>query len=132
MSHRISLISQQLTELTVLLKKASLWSNEPVSAEQLASAQPFCIDTLRFEQWLQHVFIVKMEQLIELGMQLPSSIALCPMAEEAFSDQTPFVSELVNLLADIDEATSGKRLQTKYLSTADVNSKQGVETWGES
>lgn len=132
MSHRISLISQQLTELTALLKKASLWSNEPVSAEQLASTQPFCIDTLRFEQWLKHVFIVKMEQLIKLGMPLPSSIALCPMAEEAFSDQTPFVSELINLIADIDEAISGKRLQTKYLSTRDVSSNKGTATGGQS
>ena len=132
MSHCISLISQQLTELTALLKKASLWSNEPVNAEQLASTRPFCIDTLRFEQWLQHVFIVKMEQLIELGMPLPSSIALCPMAEEAFSDQTPFVSELINLIADIDEVISGKRLQTKYLSTADVSSNKGTATGGES
>ncbi len=70
-----------LNELELQLKANQLWQQEPIDPRLLHSQQPFCIDTLQFEQWLQFVFIVKMNELIKYKQSLPTKIALAPMAE---------------------------------------------------
>ncbi|WP_462157957.1 YqcC family protein [Pseudoalteromonas sp. GB56] len=70
-----------LNELELQLKANQLWQQEPIDPGLLHSQQPFCIDTLQFEQWLQFVFIVKMNELIKYKQSLPTKIALAPMAE---------------------------------------------------
>ncbi|WP_105215613.1 YqcC family protein [Pseudoalteromonas sp. T1lg22] len=70
-----------LQQLETQLQAHKLWQAEPIDAHLLHSGQPFCVDTLRFEQWLQFVFIVKMRVLVQNRAVLPSSIALTPMAE---------------------------------------------------
>ncbi|CAH9063912.1 hypothetical protein PSECIP111951_02997 [Pseudoalteromonas holothuriae] len=70
-----------LQELERALGRAQLWQAEPVNSQLLRSAAPFCCDTLRFEQWLQFVFIPKMSRLAEQEDPLPNNIALAPMAE---------------------------------------------------
>lgn len=111
--------SQALTALLLELKQQmqhlSLWQTQSPSAEALASTQPFCLDTLAFEQWLQFIFIARIEFLIDNGDKLPTQISLCPMAEEAFSQMGDEVADLINGLADIDELLSGQREQTLYV-----------------
>ncbi|WP_105190326.1 YqcC family protein [Pseudoalteromonas sp. T1lg48] len=70
-----------LQQLETQLQAHKLWQQEPIDAQLLLSGQPFCVDTLRFEQWLQFVFIVKMRELVQSRAVLPSSIALTPMAQ---------------------------------------------------
>ena len=86
-------ITSLLTELEHQLKVSKLWQYEPIDPNLLSSSQPFCIDTLHFEQWLQYVFIVKMRQLIKLQQPLPTQIALTPMAQVAFKDSHTSVKE---------------------------------------
>lgn len=53
-----------LHHLETALKQQNLWTEIAPTAQQLASTEPFCVDTLPFEQWLQWVFIPKMTTLI--------------------------------------------------------------------
>ncbi|MGO2012837.1 MAG: YqcC family protein [Pseudoalteromonas sp.] len=70
-----------LNQLSVLLKQHQLWQDEPIAETALESKVPFCHDTMAFEQWLQFVFIEKMQNLIDTKQSLPTSLAIAPMGE---------------------------------------------------
>lgn len=111
--------SQVLTDLLNQLKhqmqQLELWQTQYPSEQALASTQPFCVDTLSFAQWLQFVFITKIEQIIHNKGNLPSQVCVCPMAEESFKLLGEQAGSLINIIADIDELLSGQREQTKYV-----------------
>ena len=73
-----------LVSLEHTLKQLDLWGETAPTNEQLSSTQPFAIDTLVFEQWLQFIFIPKMTILINNNVPLPSAMALLPMAQECY------------------------------------------------
>ncbi|WP_168171543.1 YqcC family protein [Lacimicrobium sp. SS2-24] len=73
-----------LGELTVTLQQQAMWQSTRPAAIKLASTEPFCCDTLRFEQWLQFVFIPTMEHLLETQQPLPQHMSLVPMAEQVW------------------------------------------------
>lgn len=66
------------------LRRLGWWENHPPSARALASSEPFCIDTLAFEQWLQWVFLPRMQALLEQAGELPARSAITEMAEVAY------------------------------------------------
>ncbi|KZN66307.1 hypothetical protein N473_09990 [Pseudoalteromonas luteoviolacea CPMOR-1] len=99
------LVLQHLADLEVQLKHAQLWQAEPIDEQALASVQPFCCDTLRFEQWLQFVFIPKIKAMIETGVPLPTNIAISPMCDVAFA-QHPDQQTLFKCLSEIDTLIS--------------------------
>lgn len=111
--------SQQLKDLLAALQSElealALWQAELPSAAQLASTQPFCVDTLRFEQWLQFIFIPRISAMMDALQPLPSQISLCPMAEESFKNHGEKAAKLINTIADIDELLSGQRHQTLFV-----------------
>ena len=75
-----------LEKLTTALQENGFWEAEPPSVEALGSSQPFAIDTLRCEQWLQWIFIPKLSQLIKMNMALPAAFEISPYVEEAMKD----------------------------------------------
>jgi len=104
-----------LTKVTDQLQTLHLWQYQPLAEHVLVSQQPFCCDTLSFEQWLQFVFIPRFSQMIAMQQPLPTNIALCPMAEESFKPLGKKAAALINTLADIDEHLSGQRQQTLFI-----------------
>ncbi|PRO73011.1 pseudouridine synthase [Alteromonas alba] len=72
--------SDLLFELEEILKAAGLWSAVTPSQEALASQQPFACDTLAFEQWLQFIFIPRLQALLKTNT-LPPPMQIQPMAE---------------------------------------------------
>ena len=46
-------IAAQLIDLEAALRQLNLWSDESPSQEALSSEQPFAMDSLEFEEWLQ-------------------------------------------------------------------------------
>jgi len=94
---------QLLAAIEAELKNTSLWNDVPPSAEALASTTPFCIDTMAFTDWLQFVFLVKMQQLVVMQMPLPENMAIQPMAEEAFKPLTTDTRELLALILSFDQ-----------------------------
>lgn len=115
----MALINTQLAKLLLALEiemqAASLWQADLPSTQALNSTQPFSCDTLTFTQWLQFIFIAKMTKLNSGKAPLPTSVSICPMAEESFKHLGAPAAKLVNVIADIDELLSGKREQTLYV-----------------
>lgn len=77
-----------LQSLQLALSKAGHWSESGISAEALASQQPFCLDTMNFSQWLQFVFIPNIQSLINKQQALPCLVkdqGLGPMATEFYA-----------------------------------------------
>jgi uncharacterized protein YqcC (DUF446 family) len=64
------------------LRRMQLWEVEPPSATQLASTQPFCVDTLAFSQWLQWLLIPRMRRIFAGEGDLPTKSAIWPYAED--------------------------------------------------
>lgn len=73
-----------LLEIEAELRRLEWWDSEPPCADLLASTQPFCVDTLTFEQWLQWIFLPRMKLLLEQAGELPVRSAITEMAEVTY------------------------------------------------
>ncbi|WP_082957052.1 MULTISPECIES: YqcC family protein [unclassified Vibrio] len=97
---------KQIQKLLLLtqraLYRANLWEENSPSIDALNSTQPFAIDTLRPEQWLQWIFIPKMNGLISANQSLPSGFAIAPYFEQACADNMLW-DEVIEVLRKIDE-----------------------------
>lgn len=89
-----------LQALEVALRDAGLWSTQAPQSSALLSVQPFCVDTLNFNEWLQFVFVPRMVHLLDNQLPLPSNCSIAPMAEEALAGMP--VTELIEVLRGID------------------------------
>lgn len=79
-------VRQHLTDLQIVLTLNRLWEATPPSAEDLANEQPFCIGTLSATQWLQWVFIPRMNAILDANAPLPYNFAITPYLSEALKD----------------------------------------------
>ncbi len=95
-----------LLELEAELRRLNLWSDQPPVPSALASTEPFCIDTLDFHQWLQHVLLVRMKMIIESQATLPQASGILAMAEECYRDELHKMSDLMDLLRQFDVVVS--------------------------
>ena len=75
-----------LQQLQLAMQKLDLWQVTPPAQEAFLSQEPFAIDTMSPEEWLQWIFIPRMFALLESGADLPSQIAVSPYLEEAFKE----------------------------------------------
>ncbi len=100
-------LADALLALEQELRQLGLWSAQPPSATALASREPFCVDTLPLEGWLQWVFIPRMGQVIERGGRLAAGCNIQPMGEEVFAHLGRRGSGLISLLGQIDRAAEG-------------------------
>jgi len=103
-----STLSFLLDTLMEQLAHANLYSEQPPTTAQLASSEPFAVDTMRFEQWLQFVFVPKLRQMIEESQALPKAIAILPMAEQTFFARNIDAPMVLSTLAKIDALLSGQ------------------------
>ncbi|TVP60760.1 MAG: YqcC family protein [Halomonadaceae bacterium] len=99
-------ITDCLLAIAQELQQLDLWQQTPPAASDLASQQPFCVDTLTFQQWLQFVLLPQVQQLIDAGQPLPAAAAIAPMAEESFRHQAIPAAVLVNRLRELDRLIS--------------------------
>lgn len=97
------LLEQLLQELQTELQQHKLWQAERPSEAALSSTAPFAIDTLSFVQWLQFIFIEKMNHLLQLSLPLPKAMAVLPMAEEYFKAQSVDSRKITLIIAEIDQ-----------------------------
>ncbi len=95
-----------LAELKQGLQKEGLWSEHAPSQDDLSSEQPFCVDTLRFEQWLQFVMIVRFENMLVLNTPLPARCDIAPMAQEAFKQRS--LNLVIEKIIEIDALLNQK------------------------
>ncbi|SMR99850.1 YqcC family protein [Vibrio mangrovi] len=95
-------LNQSLSELEACLQTLQLWQEIPPSVQALSSQQPFAIDTLLPEQWLQWIFIPQMRQRIQELAEIPRGFEMTPYFIEVWRD-IPENQEVISGLLRIEE-----------------------------
>ena len=98
--------AEALLDIEAALRQMGLWETTPPPPEALRSEQPFAVDTLRFEQWLQFIFIPRIRFLIDNDQALPGQCSIAPMAEECFRGRRLPMADLLAALERIDALLS--------------------------
>lgn len=100
------IIAATLMDIEKELRSLRLWSSDMLSADALASTQPFAIDTMSFPQWLQFIFLPRMQFLLQQQLPLPVNCSIASMAEQYFAPLRLHSAPLVNHLRQIDNLLS--------------------------
>ena len=95
-------LAERLLQVEAELRAMQLWELDSPPAEAMASTEPFALDQLRFSQWLQFVFLPRMNLIIETESPLPASCIIAPMAEGCFKAEGINGAAMVAHLAAID------------------------------
>lgn len=100
-------IAHQLADLILSIeaemRRLNLWESQAPEEEALASLMPFCHDTLRFEQWLQWVFLPKMKTVLETEEGFPASSDITPLAELRLEQLAKDTDHLLTLIQQFDD-----------------------------
>ncbi|MBN50451.1 MAG: hypothetical protein CMN85_13045 [Spongiibacteraceae bacterium] len=96
-------IESLLIDLEASLRNSGLWAAESPGAEALASTEPFAVDTMPLQGWLQFIFIPRMRVLLEAGAPMPANCAVLPVAQEAFDSVN---RDLFAVIASLDKLIS--------------------------
>ncbi|NLQ17852.1 YqcC family protein [Marinomonas sp. M1K-6] len=101
-------LADLLMDLQMAMQDCGVWECQQPTQEALQSKEPFCIDSMTFEQWLRFVMIERFKTLLATGRDLPKRCHISPMAEEALAHQAPAkVRHVVVCLNRIDQHLSG-------------------------
>jgi len=92
-----------LMDMEQELRRLDLWQTQSPSEEALASTEPFAVNQLPFDQWLQFIFLPRMRGLVDTKAPLPEQCSIAPMAEEFFKAQEIDGATVVTVLATIDQ-----------------------------
>ncbi len=106
MDPRIAELADQLLLIERELRVLDLWASTPPDARALASQEPFCVDTLSFEQWLQWIFLPRMKVILERDDALPAVSGILAMAEVVYQGRLQQMSGLLRALETFDALIS--------------------------
>jgi uncharacterized protein YqcC (DUF446 family) len=101
-----SRIADVLLEVEASLRLHGKWDEYEPNSNDLSSTFPFCMDALKFEQWLQWIFLPKMKATIEQTKPLPEQSAIFEYAEECLQKNDPSTDSLLKLLKIFDDLIS--------------------------
>lgn len=90
-----------LNDLRHELRHQGLWTDEPPSVEALGSHEPFCVDTMPLENWLQFIFIPRMEAILDADGPLPGQCIIRTYAEEHYATRHN-THHLVRIIGKLD------------------------------
>lgn len=103
-------IYQQLTirlfSLEVALRDLGLWSEDEPESHRLRSTAPFACDLLSLEEWLQHIFLPRMHDIVQGRLALPDECNIEPYARECFAGREVELKGLLTALAELDALIS--------------------------
>lgn len=99
-------LGELLRALETELRTQGRWETQAPPAKALTSTQPFAVDTLSFDQWLQWILLPRMNELLVLQLPLPGNSAIAPMAEEVYDTGDPGAARIIMIIADIDRLLS--------------------------
>lgn len=103
-----------LLELEAELRRLGWWEEKQPPARAVASQQPFCMDQLSFEQWLQWVFLPRMKTIIETGQPLPAQSGIFVYAEECLRHKGSRPAHLLALIQRFDELVTLQATQKRH------------------
>lgn len=102
MDSRVLAVADQLLLIERELRASGLWGSESPSLERLSSVEPFCVDTLALEEWLQWIFLPRMKLIIESGASLPAASGIREIAEVTYANEGERVAALLAALGAFD------------------------------
>lgn len=84
------------------LRLLEWWTHSAPDEQALSSPEPFCVDCLAFEQWLQWVMLPRMRALLDSGAELPARSAMAEMAEMVYAELPGKTAALRRALKQLD------------------------------
>ncbi|MBI6548932.1 YqcC family protein [Xenorhabdus lircayensis] len=90
----------QLIEAT--MKMVGVWQNHPPKPEAFESTEPFSIDSMSADEWLQWVLIPRVRALIEQKANLPTAFSIAPYFEEVYKEEIERYLPLLEHLRALD------------------------------
>ena len=96
-------IADVLLEVEATLRINGKWDEISPDSNALASKQPFCMDTLEFEQWLQWIFLPRMKTTLEETEPLPAKSSIFVYAHECLHKNDPSTGSLLKLIKIFDD-----------------------------
>ncbi len=90
-------VRQILEDIEQVMRDDKLWHATPPEAEAFESKEPFSVDTMSAEQWLQWVLVPRMYALLADEADLPTRFAITPYFEVALPDASRLLAELQRL-----------------------------------
>ena len=102
MDERFPQIADHLLLIERELRVLGLWKNVPPSDAALESREPFCVDTMDFDQWLQWIFLPRMKTILEQDLPLPKASGILEMAQMVYASRLAETRNLQGLLAQFD------------------------------
>lgn len=102
-------LTSLLESLEAELRVLDRWDPEPPGEAALRSTEPFAVDTLRFDQWLQWILLPRLTGLLRHQLPLPANCAIRPMAEEVYGEDDPSTIRLVEIIGRIDALLTENR-----------------------
>jgi len=90
-------VRQILQDIEQVMRDLKLWHAMPPEPEAFDSVEPFSVDTMSSEQWLQWVLIPRIYALLDAEAALPTRFAITPYFEMAQPDATRLLAELQRL-----------------------------------
>jgi uncharacterized protein YqcC (DUF446 family) len=95
-------VADQLLLIERELQLMGAWAATSPDAGALASCEPFCVDTLDFDQWLQWIFLPRMKSIIENGEALPAASGILVMAKMVYGERGDRAAGLLQALEHFD------------------------------
>ncbi len=90
-------VRQILEDIEQVMRDEKLWHDTPPEAEAFESKEPFSVDTLSAEQWLQWVLVPRMYALLEAQAPMPTRFAITPYFEVAMPEALRLLTQLQRL-----------------------------------
>ena len=80
-------LADLLLNLEMVMRQQGVWQMPEPSEQDLASEQPFCIDTMDFDQWLRFVMLERFKPILAQGLPLPTPSNIASMAQTFYQGQ---------------------------------------------
>ncbi|BBI92275.1 YqcC family protein [Serratia symbiotica] len=95
-------VRDNLQAIEQSMRDLALWQAAPPEPEAFASTEPFCVDRMQAEEWLQWVFLPRMYALLEAYAPLPTQFAVTPYLELALKGREPNCLPLLLVVQSLD------------------------------
>ncbi|NIG98283.1 MAG: YqcC family protein [Serratia symbiotica] len=83
-------VRDNLQAIEQSMRDLALWQAAPPETEAFASTEPFCVDRMQAEEWLQWMFLPRMyAALLEAYTPLSTQLAVTPYLELALKGREP-------------------------------------------
>ena len=96
-----STVKAAIDAIEAEIKSIGYWQDDPLRPEQYNFQQAFGLDTMAFSQWLQFIFIPRVNSIIIEHERFPKSSSVGAQAVREFDGVTE-ADHLISLLSEFD------------------------------